>query len=64
MWVQVKKKAKLQNTRPLICMSLNKNSVFCILNRSSKNAAKFKQKGAGYSEVAPRKMTSISLMLS
>ena len=35
--------AKLHNARPLICMSLNKNSVFCILTRSSENAAKFKQ---------------------
>ena len=29
--------------KPLICMSLNKNSVYCILTRSKKNAAKFKQ---------------------
>ena len=29
---------KLQNTLPLICMSLNKNSIYCVMLRSSKNA--------------------------
>ena len=35
--------AYLQNTVPLICISLNKNGVCSILTRSSENAAKFKQ---------------------
>ena len=34
--------AKLQNTRPLIYMSLNKNSIYCLMPEV-----------AGYSEVAP-----------
>ena len=41
--VNTKTTAKLQNTRLLICMPLNKSSVYCILTRSSQNAAKFKQ---------------------
>ena len=28
--------AKLQNTPPLICISLNKNSIYCYIPRSSK----------------------------
>ena len=31
--------AKLQNTRPLICISLNKNRLYCIKSGSSKDAA-------------------------
>ena len=31
--------AKLQNTPPLICISLNKNRLYCIKSRSSKDAA-------------------------
>ena len=47
---------KLQNTLPLICMSLNKNSIYCVMLRSSKNADQRKQwwyRVAGYSAVAP-----------
>ena len=33
------KMAKLQNTPPLICISLNKNRLYCITSRSSKDAA-------------------------
>ena len=46
----------LQNTLPLICMSLNKNSIYCVMLRSSKNADQRKQwwyRVAGYSAVAP-----------
>lgn len=28
--------AKLQNTRPLIYMSLNKNRIYCVMPRSTK----------------------------
>ena len=47
---------KVQNTLPLICMSLNKNSIYCVMLRSSKNADQRKQwwyRVAGYSAVAP-----------
>ena len=47
---------QLQNTLPLICMSLNKNSIYCVMLRSSKNADQRKQwwyRVAGYSAVAP-----------
>ena len=52
-------KKKLQNTLPLICMSLNKNSIYCVMLRSSKNADQRKQwwyRVAGYSAVAPKKI--------
>ena len=45
-----------KNTLPLICMSLNKNSIYCVMLRSSKNADQRKQwwyRVAGYSAVAP-----------
>ena len=29
----------MQNTPPFICMSLNKNNIYCILTSSSKKAA-------------------------
>ena len=33
----VQRAAKLQNTPPLICISLNKNSIYCYIPRSSKH---------------------------
>ena len=47
---------RLPYTLPLICMSLNKNSIYCVMLRSSKNADQRKQwwyRVAGYSAVAP-----------
>ena len=35
---QSSKQAKLQNTGPLICMSLNKNSMYCVMPRSIKSS--------------------------
>ena len=49
--------AQLQNTLPLICMSLNKNNIYCVMLRSSKNADQRKQwwyRVAGYSAVTPK----------
>ena len=45
-WLRLKKvicAAKVQNTRPLICMSLNKNSDYCYIPRSSKQTDTFVQ---------------------
>ena len=45
------------NTLPLICMSLNKNSIYYVMLRSSKNADQRKQwwyRVAGYSAVTPK----------
>ena len=52
-----KNSTQLQNTLPLICMSLNTNSIYCVMLRSSKNADQRKQwwyRVAGYSAVAPK----------
>ena len=49
---------RLPYTLPLICMSLNKNSIYCVMLRSSKNADQREQwwyRVAGYSAVAPWK---------
>ena len=35
--VEISYSAKLQNTPPLICISLNKNSDYCCIPRSSKH---------------------------
>ena len=40
---------KLQNALPLICMSSDKNSVYCILTHSYKNATKFWRLGGLFS---------------
>ena len=57
----------LQNTLPLICMSLNKNSIYCVMLRSSKNADQRKQwwyRVAGYSAVAPKTKLDILLRVT
>ena len=40
--IVIESQVKLQNTRPTICISLNKNSAYCYLPRSIKQTDKCK----------------------
>ena len=61
-WQGIQQLLRVQNTLPLICMSLNKNSIYCVMLRSSENADQRKQwwyRVEGYSAVLSLSLLSL-----